>query len=215
MTSRQQRRLISLALLALVTAFLLYRQYQQGQRPAFGPHIQNNITCGVHCGTERWLVKTLSDADVAGINFSPRPATVTWLTSQPAPSPLPADSRLAPLELQAFTVRAQLVAIKEESDRDFHLILADPANPSTTMLAEIPSSECSGACSSQYASSFESARTALESRFGMPPTTAFQNVPGTIIVDVTGIAFFDFFHSQRGVAPNAIELHPVLGIHFE
>jgi hypothetical protein len=126
---------------------------------------------------------------------------VTWLTSQPAPSPLPADSRLAPLELQAFTVRAQLIAIKEEGDRDFHLILADPGDPSATMLAEIPSSECSGACSSQYASSFESARTALQARFGMPPTTGFQNVPGTVIVDVTGVAFFDFFHSQRGVAP--------------
>jgi hypothetical protein len=27
---------------------------------------------------------------------------------------------------------------------------------------------------------------------------------------VTGVAFFDFDHSQTGVAPNAIELHPVL-----
>jgi hypothetical protein len=27
---------------------------------------------------------------------------------------------------------------------------------------------------------------------------------------VTGVAFFDFPHGQTGVAPNAIELHPVL-----
>src|SRR5262249_42885942 len=27
---------------------------------------------------------------------------------------------------------------------------------------------------------------------------------------VTGVAFFDFFHGQTGVAPNAIELHPIL-----
>jgi hypothetical protein len=27
---------------------------------------------------------------------------------------------------------------------------------------------------------------------------------------VTGVAFFDFLHGQTGVAPNAIELHPVL-----
>jgi hypothetical protein len=27
---------------------------------------------------------------------------------------------------------------------------------------------------------------------------------------VTGVAFFDFNHGQTGVAPNAIELHPVL-----
>lgn len=28
---------------------------------------------------------------------------------------------------------------------------------------------------------------------------------------VTGVAFFDFFHGQTGVAANGIELHPVLG----
>ena len=28
---------------------------------------------------------------------------------------------------------------------------------------------------------------------------------------VTGVAFFDFPHVQTGVAPNAIELHPILG----
>ena len=28
---------------------------------------------------------------------------------------------------------------------------------------------------------------------------------------ITGVAFFDFKHGQTGVAPNAIELHPILG----
>jgi len=28
---------------------------------------------------------------------------------------------------------------------------------------------------------------------------------------VTGVAFFDFKHGQTGVAPNGIELHPILG----
>ena len=28
---------------------------------------------------------------------------------------------------------------------------------------------------------------------------------------VTGVAFFDYQHGQTGVAPNAIELHPILG----
>jgi hypothetical protein len=31
---------------------------------------------------------------------------------------------------------------------------------------------------------------------------------------VQGIGFFDFAHGQDGVAPNAIELHPVLSIVF-
>jgi hypothetical protein len=29
--------------------------------------------------------------------------------------------------------------------------------------------------------------------------------------DLHGVAFFDFDHGQIGVAPNAIELHPILG----
>ena len=28
---------------------------------------------------------------------------------------------------------------------------------------------------------------------------------------VVGVAFFDFRHGQTGVAPNAIELYPILG----
>ena len=30
--------------------------------------------------------------------------------------------------------------------------------------------------------------------------------------DVTGVAFFDFFHHQTSVAPNEIELHPILAL---
>jgi len=31
---------------------------------------------------------------------------------------------------------------------------------------------------------------------------------------VTGVAFFDVLHGQEGVAPNGIELHPILMIDF-
>jgi hypothetical protein len=34
------------------------------------------------------------------------------------------------------------------------------------------------------------------------------------LVRVTGVGFFDFLHGQRGVAPNGIELHPVLEVEF-
>jgi Peptidase family S58 len=33
-------------------------------------------------------------------------------------------------------------------------------------------------------------------------------------VDVTGVGFFDFAHGQTGLAPNCIELHPVLAFDF-
>jgi hypothetical protein len=34
---------------------------------------------------------------------------------------------------------------------------------------------------------------------------------GCTRAQITGVAFFDFLHGQTGVAPNGIELHPILG----
>jgi len=44
-------------------------------------------------------------------------------------------------------------------------------------------------------------------------TTSFQtaNIP----VQIKGRGMFDFLHGQTGVAPNGIELHPVLGVYFQ
>jgi hypothetical protein len=33
-------------------------------------------------------------------------------------------------------------------------------------------------------------------------------------VKVTGVGFFDRVHGQNGVAPNGVELHPLLNIEF-
>jgi len=43
-------------------------------------------------------------------------------------------------------------------------------------------------------------------------TTSFQtaNIP----VQIKGVGMFDFLHGQTGVAPNGIELHPVLDVIF-
>jgi hypothetical protein len=42
-------------------------------------------------------------------------------------------------------------------------------------------------------------------------TAVMANLP----VTVTGVAFFDTLHGQEGVAPNGIELHPILVITFQ
>jgi len=53
------------------------------------------------------------------------------------------------------------------------------------------------------------ARAALVGAFGQPSSSQFTNLTGT--ATVTGVGFFDFLHGQTGVAPNGIELHPVIG----
>lgn len=62
---------------------------------------------GVHCGTERWPVKTLSDRDAASVNFTAVQSSVTELRGLNAPASLPQSSRVAPTEITVYSVTAQ------------------------------------------------------------------------------------------------------------
>jgi len=108
-------------------------------------------------------------------------------------------------------VTARLVGFKLEDDEDIHIVIADLDHPEETMIVEIPSTDCSGACSSTRIAQFAQARANFEAHFGAPHKR-FERVPGNVTVTVTGVGFFDFLHHQTGVAPNGIELHPVLDI---
>jgi len=164
---------------------------------------------GASCGEERWPVKTLSDRDAGRVNLTPQAGSVAELRALPTPSRRPANARVAPTELTTFSIVAQVVEFKIEEDRDVHLIVADPADPTATMIVEFPDAAgCSGAIRSAEAERMRSTRAELVSSLGQPSTTAFRPVGGQ--VRITGVAFFDFLHGQRGVAPNGIELHPVL-----
>jgi hypothetical protein len=50
------------------------------------------------CGAERWLVKTLSDADAVKVNLQAVPATITQLSALAPPADLPNNRRIAPAE---------------------------------------------------------------------------------------------------------------------
>jgi hypothetical protein len=54
-----------------------------------------------------------------------------------------------------------------------------------------------------------SARSALLRSCGPASSSHFTALSGS--ATVTGVGFFDVIHGQTGVAPNGIELHPVLG----
>lgn len=165
---------------------------------------------GVDCGVERWPVKTLSDADAASINFTPVAATVAQLRALPAQASHPQASRLAPTELTTFSVTAALVEFKLEADKDVHVVIADLDDPAQTMIVEFPdAADCSGAIGSAHAGEMEAARAALIAAFGQPSSSSFTHIAGA--ATFTGVGFFDVLHGQTGVAPNGIELHPVIG----
>jgi hypothetical protein len=160
------------------------------------------------CGVERWSVKTGTDADVGLVNLnSSTNTTIAALRAPAAPNPIPANNRVSPWETTQWVLNATLTLYKLESDSDYHLVLQDAGG--LTMIVEIPSPTCVGA-GSPFLPGITNARNEFNAKF--TATTSFQtaNIP----VKVTGVGMFDFLHGQTGVAPNGIELHPVLDIVF-
>lgn len=162
-----------------------------------------------HCGLERWPVKTGSDTGAAQVDLNAvHPTTIAALTALPVPAGFSQDAgRLPPVEDTVYKVTATLREYKQEADSDFHLVLADAQGH--TMVAEIPSPACT-APSSPFLPGITKARTEFDARYA--PGDFWQ--PANVSVQVTGIGFFDVLHGQTGVAPNGVELHPVLDITF-
>src|SRR5215471_4150929 len=101
-----------------------------------------------NCGKKRWPVKTLSDADAGNVVLDTlTPKTVTELRQLARPFPHnqqgPQNSRSAPVELTVYTLRVAMVGAKiEKTDSDVHLVVADPNDPSATMIVEFPDPDC-------------------------------------------------------------------------
>ena len=160
------------------------------------------------CGVERWSVKTGTDPDSGLVNLnSSTNTTIASMRAIPAPSPIPANNRVSPTETTVWVINATLTEFKLENDSDYHLVITDASG--NTMITEIPSPTCVGA-GSPFFSAIQNSRSKFDAQF--TATTSFQtaNIP----VQIVGVGMFDFLHGQTGVAPNGIELHPVLDIIF-
>jgi hypothetical protein len=99
-------------------------------------------------------------------------------------------------------VVAAVTLVRREDDQDLHLVLFEPwdeLQPGRSrpdhMIAEVPFLGCTA-----HAKPYRRRQMRL----------ARREVKMCARARVTGVAFFDFLHGQTGVAPNAIELHPIL-----
>lgn len=185
---------------------------------------------------DRWAVKTAADPDAqALISQVPTPTTIAELTALAVPPMLPPDGRSDGAEKTVWQLTVTLQAFGREADGDYHMVLAD--GQGNTMIGEIPNPGDITA-PSYFAAQIASARAAFDSHFSVaenisppaPPAPPAPQAPeaaaggavpegGTfrqaaVPVTLTGLGFFDFAHGQQGVAPNAIELHPVISIVF-
>jgi hypothetical protein len=176
---------------------------------------------------ERWPVKTGADAGAANlVTQVPVAGTIAGMVALAVPAVRPPDARAPGAEETVWELNATLTGYKHESDGDYHLVIAD--GQGNTMIAEIPD-PAALAPGSFFTEQITAARQAFDNQFGLQLAAAAQPagtpqfaaaaivpalIPASESVTVRGLGFFDFAHGQDGVAPNAIELHPVISIEF-
>jgi|SRR5208282_776817 len=167
-------------------------------------------------GVERWPVKTGTDRDVAKVVPQRVQTTVEHLVSLARPKdmlPLDRDfpayqnNRAQPVETTIFTVEAEIIACKIETDGDFHLVIQGTGE---TMIAEVPDPDPAFVDpKSPWVEAIKTARQQVLDKLDPQPGLKKVRVQARL----TGVGFFDKIHGQAGVArTNGIELHPLLGV---
>ncbi len=161
------------------------------------------------CGRWRWSVKTGVDTDASSIDTTPVVTTIADLIALSPPSTLQYGTpRQPPTETTVYElVNIHVSDVGRSADSDYHMIVDDGAG--NTMIIEVPFPECvvSGGV---LGCNITHARKQVDDALG--PVGSGHPVDQT--ATVIGVGFFDFVHGQNGVAPNGIELHPVLAICF-
>lgn len=162
----------------------------------------------ITCGVWRWDVKTLSDPARTDVDFSPHAIRVNALRKQEPPSSLATDTpRQEGVEKRAHRVRAQVITATVEDDSDIHLVIAPRGNMNKTMIVEFPHPRCVDSAFKR--AEMRHARAQMLDACGPISSSSFTDLKGKVVIE--GVGFWDEAHGQTGVAPNGIELHPVLG----
>ena len=142
------------------------------------------------------------------VKSSPKAATVEELIGLPAPT-FHEDRTRNQVERTTYQVDAEVVGFKlEPGDGDFHVVIAGESG--ATMIAELPNPDCANG--SPVARQLAEARASFVEQFGRPLRGVYRKLRAPIRARLAGVAFYDLRHGQTGVAPNGIELHPLLRI---
>ena len=111
------------------------------------------------------------------------------------------------IEDKTYSVTCNITIKKAETDNDYHLVLSDGVH---TMIGEIPDPTCAAAAASTHVNQYIAARNFINAHIATGNVFNVNIAP----VVVYGVAFIDPPHGQTGAAPNNLEIHPILDIHF-
>lgn len=154
-------------------------------------------------------MKTLSDVSATTVQMTPaQNTTVKDLNLLNAHCSGHPDVRAYPEEFSTFSFVGRITLVRLEDDRDYHVALADPDDPTFTIVTEIPDPVCQGVVGSPFFATLFQTRTSFDAIIAGRQLSALV---GTLI-RVRGVGFFDFNHGQTGRSQSCIELHPLIGV---
>jgi hypothetical protein len=162
--------------------------------------------CTVCVHGRNWPFKIGTDPDARYVSMDPVPTTIAELIAIPHVE-RPPDMRRIPAELRTYTLRdVTLRSFQRSPDGDVHMVLSDAEGH--TMIAEATPPGCT-ADTSPWRDRIVEVRAVVEDLVG-------QSLIGwgPWYVSMMGVGYMDSLHGQPGVAPNGMEIHPILAICF-
>lgn len=193
----------------LLSLFLYAKSSENGLKHEFSEEEEESemdatVDCG---GVERWAVKVFTDPLASTIDWTPKSTTIAHLVAITTPKPGTTMPRYQPVEDSTYIFNCRITIKKAEGDDDIHLVLSDGVN---TIIGEIPDPACPSVATSPKAAQFTIARDWVLKNIGKGNVNTINIPPVTI----TGVAFIDPPHGQTGAAPNNLEIHSIIDIHF-
>jgi hypothetical protein len=179
----------------------------------------------------------LVDTTVEEMLDLPRAANMPPVHSSFTKNSFYQDRRAAPTETTVWRLKAVVTEARLEQDGDYHLVLKGTSGK--TMIGEIPDPDPAYVKNPVWRADIKVARDAMNKKLGhplapvdfdaseiAPPTDErFENAPMAdetaamtqvgASATIIGVGFFDSNHGQTGVAPSAIEIHPIFSIMFD
>src|SRR5262245_19733933 len=144
---------------------------------------------GLACGVERWFVKTLADQDASTVELSAvTPLSIHDLNALPSHCDGGPDRRTFPEEFRVYEIVGRVIYAAHEDDRDYHIVLEDPSDPTSSIVTELADTRCAGASISPHLA-------ALRSVEGMLASVLGDNSPAALLgmtLRVRGVGFYDF-----------------------
>ena len=156
------------------------------------------------CGSERWNVKILQDAEADDINFAPVASTVHKQLHFLKPD-YHEDNPRDLTEKRVYKIKCILIQYMLEDDSDWHLVVKDLMT-GEKMVVEIPDLDCIDQ-SNPHFSKIDISRKRLVARVGPVKKTPRIPPPGTKL-QITGVGFFD--KKNHPIGFKGREIHPVL-----